>query len=221
MASYIGTPTSRIDGHAKVTGGAKYAAEFNVPDLAHASVVCSTIAKGSIARVDTSEAMRVEGVIDVLTCQNRPPMARADSAYRDDVGPEDGSPFRPLYDDKIMFSRQPIALVVAEEPEVARFAASLVRVDYNEDEHLTDLFRRNKIVTLKAPAPPRGNAGKAYAASDVRHEAECHPDRTSQSDGAFRLDRDLGGRQAYGLRQDARRAERAALSLQCLRHETE
>ena len=173
MASYIGTPTPRIDGHAKVTGGAKYAAEFNVPDLAHASVVSSTIAKGSIARIDTSDAMRVEGVIDVLTCQNRPPMARADSAYRDDVGPEDGSPFRPLYDEKIMFSRQPIALVVAEEPEIARFAASLVRVDYNEDEHLTDLFRRgNKIVTLKAPAPPRGNAGKAYAASDVRHQAE-------------------------------------------------
>ena len=173
MASYIGTPTSRIDGHAKVTGGAKYAAEFNVPDLAHASIVSSTIAKGSIARIDTSEAMRVEGVIDVLTHQNRPPMAPADSAYRDDVGPEDGSPFRPLYDDKIMFSRQPIALVVAEEPEIARFAASLVRVDYNEAEHLTDLFRRgNKIVTLKAPAPPRGNAGKAYAASDVRHEAE-------------------------------------------------
>jgi len=173
MASYIGTPASRIDGHAKVTGEAKYAAEFNVPGLAHASVVSSAIAKGSIARLDTSEAMRVEGVIDVLTWQNRPPMARADSAYRDDVGPEDGSPFRPLYDDKIMFSRQPIALVVAEEPEIARSAASLVRVDYNEDEHLTDLFRRgNKIVTLKAPAPPRGNPGKAYAASDVRHEAE-------------------------------------------------
>jgi xanthine dehydrogenase YagR molybdenum-binding subunit len=36
--AYIGMPTSRIDGHAKVTGGAKYAAEFVVPDLAHASV---------------------------------------------------------------------------------------------------------------------------------------------------------------------------------------
>ena len=173
MASYIGTPTSRIDGHVKVTGGAKYAAEFNVPNLAHASIVSSTITKGRIARIDSSEAMRIEGVIDVLTHQNRPPMARADSAYRDDVGPEDGSPCRPLYDDKIMFNRQPIALVVAEEPEIARFAASLVRVDYDEGEHVTDLFRRDhKIVSVKAPAAPRGNAGRAYAASDVRHEGE-------------------------------------------------
>ena len=79
-----------------------------------------------------SEALSVEGVIDVLTHQNRPRMASADSAYKDDVAPE-GSPFRPLYDDRIWFSGQPIALVVAEEPEIARFAASLVRVEYTEE----------------------------------------------------------------------------------------
>ena len=173
MAPYIGKPTSRVDGHAKVTGGAKYAAEFNVRDLAHASVVTSAIARGRIARIDPSEAMRVEGVIDVLTHRNRPPMAASASAYRDDVGPENGSPFRPLYNDKVAFSRQPIALVVAEQPEIARFAASLVRVDYEENKHVTDLFRRgNKIVVLDDPAAPRGNAGKAYAESNVRVEAQ-------------------------------------------------
>jgi len=100
-------------------------------------------------------------------------MARTHSAYRDDVGPENGSPFRPLYDDKIAFSRQPIALVIAEEPEIARFAASLVRIDYKEDKHFTDLFHPgNKIVVLDDPAAPRGNAGKAYAESGVRVEAE-------------------------------------------------
>jgi xanthine dehydrogenase YagR molybdenum-binding subunit len=173
MAPFIGTATSRVDGHAKVTGGAKYAAEFNVSNLAYAGIVASTVTKGRIVRIDTTEAMRVAGVIDVLTHANRPPMARTDSAYKDEVGPEEGSPFRPLYDDKIIFNRQPIALVVAEEAEIARFAATLVRVDCEEDEYVTDLFRRdNKIVTVKKPAAPRGNAGKAYAASDVRHEAE-------------------------------------------------
>ena len=58
MAPYIGTATSRVDGVAKVTGAAKYAAEFNVPGLAHGSVVSSTIAKGRITRIDTSAAMR-------------------------------------------------------------------------------------------------------------------------------------------------------------------
>ena len=49
MTSYIGTPTSRVDGRDKVTGAAKYAGEFTAPDLAFASVVSSTIAKGRIA----------------------------------------------------------------------------------------------------------------------------------------------------------------------------
>jgi xanthine dehydrogenase YagR molybdenum-binding subunit len=173
MQPYIGTPTSRIDGHAKVTGAAKYAAEFNVAGLAHASIVSSTIAKGRILRIETSEAMRVDGVCHVLTHLNRPPMADTDSAYKDDVGPEVGSPFRPLYDDKILFNRQPIALVIAEEPEIARFAASLVSVVYEENDHATDLFSRdNNVVTLKDPAPPRGDAEKAYADSDVRIEAD-------------------------------------------------
>ena len=136
MAPYIGTSISRVDGHAKVTGAAKYAAEFNVADLAHASVVCSTIAKGRIVRIDTSAAERVEGVLGVLTHENRPPMADNDQAFKDELAPG-GSPFRPLYDDKIMFSGQPIALVVAEDPDIARFAASLVQVDYDKDPHVT------------------------------------------------------------------------------------
>ena len=173
MAPYIGTPTSRIDGHAKVTGAAKYAGEFNVPGLAYGSVVASTIAKGRIARIDASEALRVEGVIDVLTHENRPQMAGTDKAYKDDVAPEEGSPFRPLYDDKIMFSGQPIALVLAEEWEIARFAASLVRVEYEAEAHVTDLHaQRDQAFVVEKPDKPRGDAEKAYAAADVRHEAE-------------------------------------------------
>jgi xanthine dehydrogenase YagR molybdenum-binding subunit len=184
MTAYIGTPTSRVDGHAKVTGAAKYAAEFNVPGLAHACVVASSIAKGRIVRIDTSEALRVEGVLDVLTHENRPHMPSTDEAYKDEVAP-DGSPFRPLYDDKIMFSGQPIALVVAEEWEIARFAASLVRADYEESAHVTDIYRqRDKAIAIRAPAnpieeafapqKPRGKAEQAFAAAKVRHQGEYY-----------------------------------------------
>jgi xanthine dehydrogenase YagR molybdenum-binding subunit len=171
--TYIGTPTSRVDGHAKVTGTAKYAGEFNAPDLAYGAVVTSTIAKGRIARIDTSEALRVPGVLDVLSHEHRPPMASKPAAYKDEVGPEQGSPFRPLYDDKIMFSGQPIALVIADEWEIARFAASLVRVEYRKDSFTTDLHaRRDDAFVVEKPAKPRGNARKAYAAATLRHEAE-------------------------------------------------
>ncbi len=184
MTYYIGTPTSRVDGRAKVIGAAKYAAEFNTSGLAHGSVVTSTIAKGRIVRIDTSEALRVDGVIDVLTHENRPRMASTDQAYKDDVAP-DGSPFRPLYDDRIVFNGQPIALVVAEELEIAQFAASLVRVQYSEEAHVTDVYgQRDKAVALGVPADPaeaafappkpRGAPEQAFAAADVRHQGEYY-----------------------------------------------
>src|ERR1700740_1905197 len=132
MTSYIGTATSRVDGRAKVTGEAKYAGEFNASGLAYGTVVESTIPRGRIARIDTSEALRAEGILEVLTHKNRPPMASTDQAWKDDIAPEEGSPFRPLYDDRILFNGQPIALVVAEEWEIARFGASLIRVGYQQ-----------------------------------------------------------------------------------------
>src|SRR5207245_2802405 len=55
--SYLGKPTSRIDGRAKVTGLAKYAAEYNVSGLAHCCVVSSAIAKGRIKRIHTEGAI--------------------------------------------------------------------------------------------------------------------------------------------------------------------
>jgi xanthine dehydrogenase YagR molybdenum-binding subunit len=179
--SLIGTPTSRVDGHAKVTGAAKYAGEFNTTGLAYGSVVTSSIAKGRIVRIDASEALRVDGVIDVFTHQNRPRMAATDAAYKDDIAP-DGSPFRPLYDDRIRFNRQPIALVVAQEWEIARFAASLVRVEYDEQAHITNVYARRSKATASAklgenmfgPPKPRGRAERALGAAQVRHEGEYY-----------------------------------------------
>jgi xanthine dehydrogenase YagR molybdenum-binding subunit len=175
MAPYIGTATSRVDGHAKVTGAAKYAGEFGAPDLVHGCVVTSTIARGRIVSIDISEAMSISGVIAVLTHRNRPPMASADRAYKDDTAPESGSPYRPLYDDKVMFSGQPVALVLAEDFETAHFAATRVHVEYQQDSHVTDLSQKLDDTTPAGNAPkPRGNAEKALAAAAVRHEGEYY-----------------------------------------------
>ncbi len=184
MAPYIGTATSRVDGLAKVTGTAKYAAEYNAPGLAHASMVGATIAKGRITRIDTTAALRVDGVITVLTHENRPPLADNDQAYNDDVAPE-GTPFRPLYDGRIIFNGQPIALVVANTLEAARFAASLVRADYLTEPHVTDIHtKRDRGLAVKDPitpldalfAPPkqRGAPGPALDGADVRHDGEYY-----------------------------------------------
>ncbi|HUB48694.1 MAG TPA: xanthine dehydrogenase family protein molybdopterin-binding subunit [Acetobacteraceae bacterium] len=181
MTAYIGTAVSRVDGRAKVTGAATYAGDVKVASLAFGSVVTSQIATGRIKQIDAQAAIAVDGVLAVLTHLDRPHMASEDSAYKDDVAPEVGSPFRPLYDDKIHFSRQPIALVIAEESEVARFAASLVHATYEETPYLADVFSPHPEEVVVQPgsnpfAPPRsrGAADQAFAAARLRHSAEYY-----------------------------------------------
>jgi xanthine dehydrogenase YagR molybdenum-binding subunit len=173
MAATIGTSTSRVDGRAKVTGHAKYAAEFTTPDLVHGAVVSSTITKGRIKRIDAGHALAFPGVLDVVTHKNRPNMASTDNGYHDDVAPEGGSPFRPLYDDRIRFNGQPVALVLAEDFETASFAATLVDIEYEADRFATDLeAQREQARVIEKPHKPRGDAAKALAKAAVRHEAE-------------------------------------------------
>lgn len=173
MNAYVGTPTSRVDGRAKVTGVAKYAGEFAADRLVHGFVVEATIPRGRIARLDSSDALKVKGVVDVLTHAHRPPLADDDDAWKDDVAPEKGSPFRPLYDDMIRFNGQPIALVVAEDWETAKFAATRVRVEYDQEAFSTDLeSERGKATKVDGPHEPRGDAAAALAMAAVRHQAD-------------------------------------------------
>src|ERR1700757_3311482 len=173
--SYLGKPTSRVDGRAKVTGTAKYAAEYNVPGLAHGFVVSSAIAKGRIRRIHTADALSVDGVLDVFTHEHRPKLASSHEKYADEVAPS-GSPFRPLYDDKILFSGQPVALVVAEEVEIARFAASLIRGEYEPKPHVTDFEAQRKRGAVSKRDPThsiaRGNSAPAFEQAPVRIKAE-------------------------------------------------
>lgn len=189
MTKYIGKPMNRVDGVAKVTGKAKYAAEYFAPDMVYGYVVSSTIAKGKILHINTEEVLKIPGVIQIFTHKNRPGLAWFDISYKDQDAPP-GSPFRPLRDAKIAYNGQPIALVVAETFELARYAASLVEVVYEEDdfetalEHNLDRAREPKagVVTLLKPPPPkpRGDVEKALEASTYQtsgqhiHSIEHH-----------------------------------------------
>lgn len=176
--AHIGKPTSRVDGRAKVTGGAKYAAEYNVPNLLYGYIVSSALARGKITRIDAAEALALAGVLQVFTHENAPRLAWRDRSYRDEIAPP-GSPFRPLYHDEIQFGDQPIALVVADTFELARYAASLVRVEYEREPHATNLEgQRGKAYEPKTrpgmqpPPRPRGSAKKAFKKAAVKLEAE-------------------------------------------------
>lgn len=173
----IGKPTNRVDGRLKVTGEAKYAGEFNVPNLAYGFVVNSAVAKGKIKKINTSKALQVEGVLEVFTHENRPGYVWFDKNYKDMDAPP-GSPFRPLYDNEVQFSMQPIALAVAKTFELARYAASLVEVDYETSPHDTD-FKANidsayvpEEYNSGEPPEPWGQPDEALANAPVQIKEE-------------------------------------------------
>jgi len=178
--SGIGAAINRVDGLAKVTGQARYAAEYKTEGLLHGVVVSSAIAKGRITAIDEAAARAVSGVVEIITHANRPHVAFLDRSYPEDAGPP-GSPFRALYDDKIMFSAQPVALVVAETFEAARHAASLVKVSYDAEPHNTDFdkalaekFLPSKKRDTYHPPKNRGDAEAAFAQAPLKISAEYH-----------------------------------------------
>ncbi|MGZ8397390.1 MAG: xanthine dehydrogenase family protein molybdopterin-binding subunit [Rhodoplanes sp.] len=173
--SFIGRPVSRVDGRQKVTGTATYAAEFDVPGLAHGAVVRSTVANGRIASIDSAAAERASGVIAVLTHQNAPRLAHR--AHKAMVDPDVGERLHVLQDDRVNHQGQPIALVIANTLEQANHAATLVRVTYAPETATTDITRVEPVrPTREQPDQPerrpsetrRGDPEGALATAEVK-----------------------------------------------------
>ncbi len=129
----IGKPIDRLDGREKVTGAAKFAAEYPLENLVYASLAYSTIAKGAIKSIDTSEAEKAPGVLSVITHKNAPKMK--DPPIFSPTGGTDaaGSKANVVNTDEIFWNGQPVAVIVADTLDRAEYAASLVRVEYNEE----------------------------------------------------------------------------------------
>jgi len=118
----------RYEGIAKVTGKAKYAAEFSQPfakaSLTYAYIVQSTIPSGSIVSIDRSVADKSPGVIAILTPFNAPKLNQ---------GPPEPPARRNLsllQDKDVNYNGQPIAVVVASSLNEAKAAARLLKIKY-------------------------------------------------------------------------------------------
>ncbi len=113
----IGVPHRRLEGGAKVTGATRFAADLQLPGLAHARLLLSSHPSARIVRVDLEAARRAPGVLAALSGFDLPDLGLA--------GPD-----RPLATDHVSFSGQPVAAVVAETEAQATDAVELVEVDY-------------------------------------------------------------------------------------------
>jgi xanthine dehydrogenase YagR molybdenum-binding subunit len=171
----IGQPISRVDGRQKVTGRATYAAEFQMPNAAHAVIVRSTVANGRIASVDSAAAERAPGVVTVVTHRNAPRLAYR--PHKGAVDPEVGERLHVLQDDRVNHQGQPIALVIADTLEQANHGAMLVRVTYTAETGPTDVTRVDPVLPThqktdqgetRPPETRRGDPEGALAAAEVR-----------------------------------------------------
>lgn len=157
-------PPHRYDGIAKVTGTAKYAAEFKEPfpkkDLVYAYIVQSTIANGTVQSIDSKEAERAPGVVMVLTPSNAPklPGGQAQPGGRRHVSL--------LQDNRVYYNGQPIAVVVARSLPEAWHAARLLHISYSEQPPQIDFLGR-----LNDARPPKNSAREP--AKKVRGDLEA------------------------------------------------
>src|SRR3954453_3275280 len=183
----VGTPMSRVDGRLKVTGGARYAAEFQLKDVAYGVLVLSTVARGQVTKIDTAAAEKAPGVLAVITHRNAGKVVLPDKV-KALVDPKVGRPLQAFQDDQVHYHGQPIAVVVADTFEHAIHAATLVRASYDEAEAVLDFedaaskaFTPHEMKTdrgtEKSPDYHRGDADKALSNAPVKVEASySHPD---------------------------------------------
>ncbi|TPL35531.1 xanthine dehydrogenase family protein molybdopterin-binding subunit [Mesorhizobium sp. B2-4-8] len=117
MTTLIGEGHDRLDGPAKVTGAARYTAEFRAAHEVHAALVLSSVAAGRVHEIKAADAERIPGVVAVLTHLDAPKVS--------------SGPYRLwLQDATVHHAGQPVALVLAETERTARQAARIVTVDY-------------------------------------------------------------------------------------------
>ncbi len=176
QARSVGQPMDRIDGRAKVTGAAKYSAEFALPGLVYAVLKTSDIAKGKIAGIDVSAAAREPGVVAVLTHENIPKLAQTPNSKEGKKATGAPMSFMPLTGPEIFYAGQPVAVVVADTFEHATHAASLLKVNYQIESAVASFHDPKsekvdpaKIQDDKADGHTRrGGAAAAFAAAPIK-----------------------------------------------------
>jgi xanthine dehydrogenase YagR molybdenum-binding subunit len=171
----VGEGIDRVDGRAKVTGGARYAAEFDPAGLVHAVAFVSTIAKGRVVSIDDAEARKIPGVVAILTHENMPKIAKKPDIH-DNAG-KPGTTMVPMQGPEIWWAGQYVGLAVAETLSAAMEAAGKVRVRYDEEKpqmwegrESEEGKKPEKMGRKDPPDSARGDADGALASAAVKVE---------------------------------------------------
>ena len=166
-ASGVGHAIDRIEGHLKVTGQATYASEFSIENKVYGQGINSTIAKGEIISIDTSEAEQLEGVLKIITYKNAEKL-QGFNEERPVIATDSIAPV--LQSNKVHYYGEYVGFVVAETFEQAQYAASLVKFEYKEDTKAVIDFEKSKSKKYKPTKDSdykRGDFNKGISDADA------------------------------------------------------
>lgn len=134
----IGQPLGRIEGPAKVTGEAKYTADVLLPGMIWGKVLRSPLPHAKIVSIDTQEAEQMPGILAVLTAKDLPDLLTGRLVYDMPV----------LAIDRVRFIGEKVAVVAAEDPDMAEDALASIDVEYEE---MPAVFDAHEAMKSEAP----------------------------------------------------------------------
>jgi xanthine dehydrogenase YagR molybdenum-binding subunit len=172
---WVGQGLARVDGPAKVSGQAAYAYDHTA-NAAVGFFLESSVGKGRIQSIDTKGAEKADGVIAIFTHENTPkmkPFGKPDSADRFTQS------HAALNSPDLRYHGDPVALVVAETLEQARYAASLIAVRceaeddgiYGVEGHEGEAYAPDSLDGADEADIDVGDFDKVWAASSHKVEA--------------------------------------------------
>lgn len=175
MSPVVGKGLDRVDGRLKVTGGARYSAEWPLDRLAYGVIVQSAVARGTIRTIEDSAASAAPGVIAVLTADNA---QRLPQGGRAAIQPPSGRELSLLQGREVRYNGEPIGVVVAESFEQATHAATLLRFEIEAstpavvmEAELPNARPYTEKIMGRAPSSlRRGEVGPALATAEVKVE---------------------------------------------------
>ena len=134
----IGQPLGRVEGPAKVTGEARYTADILLPGMIWGKVLRSPLPHAKIVSIDTREAEQMPGILAVLTAKDLPDLLTGRLVYDMPV----------LAIDRVRFIGEKVAVVAAEDPDMAEDALASIDVEYEE---MPAVFDAHEAMNPEAP----------------------------------------------------------------------
>ena len=173
-ANVIGRPLPRVDGRAKVTGTARYAADFNQKDQVYGVIISATVGLGRVTGIESEQVESMPGVVVVITHRSAPRLPYG--PHKSYIDPAIGERLHMLQDDRVRFYGQPVAVVVADTLDRAERAAAALRATYAADRPVVDPSdpKAQAIVPEAAGSEAdkrRGDADGALASAPVKVDA--------------------------------------------------